>query len=349
MLDEWQKPFAPKETRQWPAFAEILKFDAKQIMKLKPLVSDIFNVGNRVLVAGPSKSCKTWLLLDLALCLSSGSEWLGFQCNRAARCYYVNFELSEYYMQQRLRAIRKVKDLALSPDVLYLWNLRDFDFTFGEFIDELTRRCKELKPDVVFIDPFYRLLGELDDAQSHTQMAGILKRFDPIREAGTTLVFAMHSQKGDLLRKDPQECISGPWTFSADADALIVVRRKEGQSFRLDFILRDHAPIDPIAVEWKYPLLVECQNANDTGAKLGRPKSDANLKMIMALEKADYEGGLTATEWQKTSGVARATFFRTIADLIQQKIIFISTDGLYQLSPVYVDSQKIARNGQNQG
>jgi hypothetical protein len=64
-----------------------------------------------------SKSFKTWILLDLALSVACGVPWLGFNTTKA-KVLYCNFEIQSEFMQDRVKAIEKAKDIKYE---VYVW------------------------------------------------------------------------------------------------------------------------------------------------------------------------------------------------------------------------------------
>lgn len=56
----------------------------------KPIVADLFEPGDKVIIASGSKSYKTWTLIQMGQCIASGVPWLGFTTQRS-RVLYLNF------------------------------------------------------------------------------------------------------------------------------------------------------------------------------------------------------------------------------------------------------------------
>lgn len=65
------------------------------------LIEQLLAKGWIGLLAGASKSYKSWLALQLALAISKGGSWLGFQC-RKSRVLYVDYELSHSSLTNRM-------------------------------------------------------------------------------------------------------------------------------------------------------------------------------------------------------------------------------------------------------
>ena len=92
-----------------------------------------------MIFGGGSKTFKTFAMSDMALSVSAGVPfWFFDSCQ--ANCLYVNFELKEFYMQRRLRAIRVAKKITLSPGQLTVWNLRGHEVTLEAFKIELIKQ-----------------------------------------------------------------------------------------------------------------------------------------------------------------------------------------------------------------
>ena len=239
-----------------PSPLEYLEFEKMPMEKPKPLITNLLDCGSRILFAGGSKTFKTWLQCDLALSLSAGAPWLGFE-TRPARVLYVNLELKDYYIQHRLSEIRRVRELSFAEQSLFVWNLRGVAFSRDQFCAELLPLCTKHKIDVVFIDPFYKLLNHLEDENNQTHMGAVLRSFDPINQQDITSAFGIHFSKGNQAAKEPEDRISGAGTIVRDADDIVTLTKHEEKlAFTLDFTIRDHPPIDSFVVRWQAPIMV---------------------------------------------------------------------------------------------
>ncbi len=80
--------------------------------------------GCKMVLSGTSKSNKSWCLLDLAVSVASGQTWWGRQCRKAA-VLYINFELHEWVIAQRLIATCGARpECREMGETFFLWNLR---------------------------------------------------------------------------------------------------------------------------------------------------------------------------------------------------------------------------------
>jgi hypothetical protein len=132
---------------------------------------------------------------------------------------------------------------------------------------------------VVFIDPFYKLLGDRDERIS-ADLNQILAAFDEInRVTGATVVFATHFTKGNQSGKEHIDRISGGGSIGRDPDSLITLTNHEEQhAFSVEFTVRDFAPITPFVVRWEHPLLVRTDLDPEKLKKQPRDRRTSNTK-----------------------------------------------------------------------
>jgi RecA-family ATPase len=88
-------------------------FFVKDLDKPKEIIRDLLYHDSFVTLTAASKVGKTWLLLLLGVCVSLGKEWLGYQ-TVPGHVLYIGFELRNYTLQQRLKAICKALGVEFS-------------------------------------------------------------------------------------------------------------------------------------------------------------------------------------------------------------------------------------------
>ena len=96
-----------------------------------PLIEGVLRQGHKMLVAGPSKAGKSYLLIELCCCIAEGKPWLSFPCT-AGRVLYVNLELDRASCLHRFRDVYTA--LGFTPehiDRIDIWNLRGRSRTDG--------------------------------------------------------------------------------------------------------------------------------------------------------------------------------------------------------------------------
>lgn len=231
-------------------------FESALVEKPKTIIEGLLDSSSRMIFGGGSKTYKTWAMSDCALSIACSIPWWGFQCFTFG-VLYVNFELKRFYAQARFKAIRTAKRIAKAPQNLYIWNLRGFDVSRNDFKRELLSFVAERGVMVVFIDPFYRLLGESDERVS-AELMPILMMFEELnRLTEVAIICAAHFTKGNQAAKDPLDRISGGGSINRHPDSLLTLtKHQQDGAFTVDVVTRDFAPLLPFVVKWQYPLLV---------------------------------------------------------------------------------------------
>jgi AAA domain-containing protein len=313
-------------SQQWPAPIDYPIFETQPLEKPRPVIESLLDVSSRMIFGGGSKTFKTWAMSDMALSIATGFPfWLftAFQAN----CLYVNFELKEFYMQRRLLAIRLAKKVLLKPGQLCVWNLRGYEVPLEMFKLELIRLIRKFGILVVFIDPFYKLLGGRDERMS-AEINLIMATFDEInRLTGASIVFAAHFTKGNQAGKEAIDRISGGGSINRDPDNLVTLTKHEtDQAFSVDFTLRDFAPIDPFVVRWEYPLLVRTDLDPEKIKRIGRPMLHDPDELFSIIKANDDELSTEqlVKKCKEELGWVRSTFFRKLDTLKKSKRIWLS-------------------------
>ena len=173
------------------------------------------------MIVSPPGTFKTWMLLDLAVSLSTGTPFLGIApVASPGPVLVVQQEDHHGEIAERLAVILKSRDKQIgargggkgrryivhpppSPPI-YLHPNRELRFGDAEVMDALEARVKEIRPRAVLIDPLYTTV----DMKSGDYLAGAvndLMRLKLMRDRyGTSFVLAHHTTKRsqDSTRED---------------------------------------------------------------------------------------------------------------------------------------------------
>jgi len=133
-----------------------------------PLIDNICKAGDLLVLAGPPKSGKSHALIDLALALCYGGEWLGNHTS-GTDVLYVNYEQSKSAFLNRLYAVANDRNCIPSSPRLGILHLRGFVKSVQDIADFLVRRIEgagkyeDHDYKAVIIDPIYALLKDPKD------------------------------------------------------------------------------------------------------------------------------------------------------------------------------------------
>lgn len=197
---------------------------AEQLASLPPLAAPIIDGllrrGHKMLVAGPSKAGKSFQLLQLAVAIAEGREWLGWQCAKG-RCLYVNLELDRASCLHRLRDVYAAMNLVprYAGDI-DLWHLRGKSMPMTELAPRLIRRALKRQYSAIIIDPIYKVITG-DENAAH-EMAKFCNQFDRVcAELKAAVIYCHHHSKGSQGQKQAHDRASGSGVFARDPDALL--------------------------------------------------------------------------------------------------------------------------------
>lgn len=212
---------------QLPTPASYVSYEEKGIELEPELIEGVFRQGHKLMVSGASKSGKSFMLIELALCLASGQPWLGYKC-KECKVLYVNLEISEPSFAHRIECVSSVSgiDIHSCDQNLKIVNLRGTSVSLGKMSAALigTIIMEEANTGVPFsaiiLDPIYKISnGEENSAKD---VGDFCHELDKIAAAtGASVIYSHHHSKGDQGYKSAQDRASGSGVFARDADAMI--------------------------------------------------------------------------------------------------------------------------------
>ena len=185
-----------------------------------PLVDGVLRQGHKMLLAGPSKAGKSFLLIELCVAVAEGLPWIGFPCAQG-RVLYVNLELDRASCLHRFRDVYAA--LGVEPrnaGSIEVWNLRGRSKPMDALAPSLIRRALKTRPIMVVIDPIYKVIT--GDENSASEMAAFCNQFDRIAtEIGCAVAYCHHHSKGMQGQKRSMDRASGSGVFARDPDAML--------------------------------------------------------------------------------------------------------------------------------
>lgn len=184
------------------------------------LIEGILRQGHKMLLVGPSKSGKSFSLIELCIAIAEGTKWMGRQCKQGD-VLYVNFELDRASCLHRFKDVYQT--LGLTPNNanrIFVWNLRGKTPALDQLVPKLIRRAEKKKYIAVVVDPIYKVIT--GDENSASEMAKFCNQFDKIADAlGASVIYAHHHSKGAQGSKKSMDRASGSGVFARDPDALL--------------------------------------------------------------------------------------------------------------------------------
>ena len=247
----------------------IKSIETKPIQLPEELIYGVLRQGHKMLIAGPSKAGKSYLLMQLGLCISAGRKWLKFQCRRT-RVLYLNLEIQEESFRKRLNFLQEsLKMTDGEASNFDMWNLRGKALPLNKLVPKLVRRIKGQNYGAIIIDPIYKVI--FGDENSASDMGQFCNEFDKIAlETGASIIYCHHHSKGAQGQKNMIDRSSGSGVFARDPDAILdIIQLDLDRGFVLDNCdnplatgwqiegtLREFPPFEPIKCWFDFPLHV---------------------------------------------------------------------------------------------
>lgn len=251
------------------------------------LISGVLRQGHKMIISGPSKAGKSFLLLELAYAIAEGHTWIGNKCTMG-KVLYVNMEIDGASFARRFISIynaRKMNHGAHRSNI-DIWNLRGYSMPITKLIEPLLRRAKKEAYSAIIIDPLYKVLE--GDENSNTDVARMGAGFDRIaQETGASVIYVHHFAKGYAGDRSSIDRGSGAGTFSRDPDAILTISPLEqtedeeaahGSAWRVEYTLREFKDHEPTDVFFKYPV-----HEPDDGLLKGKA-----IQSALSAERARY-------------------------------------------------------------
>lgn len=291
------------------------------------IIPEIMHLGTKCVIASASKIGKTWILLDLAISVATGTKFLKWNTNQG-RVLYINFEIQQSFLTQRIKTILAQKNLP-SIGALDIWTLRGCAPGLDSLAQQLIERTQGEQYSLIILDPIYKLMaGGSENAAGG--VGALCNKLDQIaNQTGAAVVYVHHFSKGKQNKKTSMDRMSGSGVFARDADTIITLTaHQETNCYAVELTLRNFPPQPSFVVGWQYPCMFlrpELDPA-DLAGDMAAAEPGGNHDSLLALLQ---DNPMTKTNWQKAAeglGISRATFYRSTKELNDAGLVELDED-----------------------
>jgi len=287
------------------------------------LIKGVLRQGHKLLLAGPSKAGKSFLLMGLCVSIAEGIPWLGLECQQG-KVAYVNLELDSASCFHRFKDIYEKRGIVPKHLTdIQVWNLRGYAAPMDKLAPFLIRRFKSKGYKAVIIDPLYKILT--GDENSASEMAEFCSYFDKVAtDLGVSVIYCHHHSKGAVGKyANAADRSSGSGVFARDPDAILdltelkleqgAVERYRNENpkavetltgWELSGTLREFPPLNmkrlwfdyPVHIldEWNY--LASAKYAKGTGGAVEPEMDPDEIAESILLSQPDDVNAVTAAE-----------------------------------------------------
>lgn len=266
------------------------------------MIHGILRRGHKLLLTASSKAGKTATLIELGLALATGSNWLGYACEKS-RVVYCNMEVAAGSFTNRVVGASNKLGISSSSykGYFYTFNLRGITLPLSQFVDLMIPRLKALKADAIIIDPIYKLME--GDENLSRDVGPLVGQFDRLAAAtGASVIYSQHFAKGSSYENSKKAIVdrpAGSGVFGRDADAVVSMLQLDYEplpdrpwltAWRIQSQVREFTNPTDINVFFDFPIhtidtdhiLDNCKYVGDPSSKGGESRGEQ-----MAAERSE--------------------------------------------------------------
>lgn len=204
------------------------------------------------MIYGKYKSFKSMIAKHLGLCLAAGNPWLGFDTSQSGlTVMYLQLELGEQLLQDRMKTLCNGTGKR-TQEHFYVWTEPFLKLDRPEGLAHLEQHVSEVQPDVLIIDPVYKIMSNVLEARS-AQL--VIDAMDQLIDRHNLSIILIHHTRKDKLDDDDtpipvgSDDMYGPVVFSWWADTILRVTRKGGlkgnrEIVKVNFDIVRHAKVE---------------------------------------------------------------------------------------------------------
>jgi hypothetical protein len=253
--------------------------------------------GNFVLIAGPPKAQKSFLLQEILVAAASGGEILGgrFVVPRPLKVFYLQAEMNRKLLRKRAREMTflsadEKRLLATNLIISERFHMILNDGGVQTAIATINQAFPDGPPDLIAVDPMANVFDQENENDNAQVMRFLTGRLEAVRQAINPLaclVLVHHSTKKSTedLARDPFVAIRGGGALRGYYDSAIVIYRasEEGKARKVHFELRGGESPEPMTVELVGGRFQEADGRIDVS-------KDTARKMLTTLKEAWADG-----------------------------------------------------------
>lgn len=234
---------ASKQEAGVNAFKSFSKWYDKELTPEAPIIKGLLEEGEVCAIVGKPKSGKSFLALQMALCVAMGKPFLGYEAVRQKVCV-INAEVSE--REYKRRYDKMCAQLSINPKEVngVIAHLKGVGVSWNDIFNA----CKKEECKLAIIDPFYQISGIEESNQ--TQCHEVIREMGRFFNEGITLVVVFHASKGFEGDRPLEDMISGSNILTRFPESIIGVLQHSGeQNARvIKMKLRNYETPNPFAV-----------------------------------------------------------------------------------------------------
>jgi len=240
----------------------------------EPIIDGLLNIGEVAVLSASPKVGKSFALLQAALCVGTGTKWLGkFPC-RKGMVLVIDNELATREYRARAKAMERAMNLNPTEVALTVSHcILDGD---GRSIFEIEHALESevgtAVGGVIVFDSLYQFLPSGCDENSNKDMREVLNAFRRIAKRHQCgCLIAHHKNKGIQVKRATVDLAAGAGVIGRAANTLMVLEPVDKKSGRLELSasVRGWPGFEKLPLRFEYPLITVCDDDGSTSAEEG--------------------------------------------------------------------------------
>lgn len=280
-----------------------------------------------VILSGASGSFKTWLIMDMALAVAEGRDFLGMFKTEQSKVLIIDEENGKRLYNERFK---KITTLTEAP--IYLSSMGKF-MVNGDDVKSVVEFCKRERIRLVIIDSMARVnTGDENSSKDTTKFFALLRDFTG---NSISVILIHHNRKPGMTSYDASVDMRGSSDIRAAIDVQLAVRRS-GTSETVELRqpkCRYNREMSPIKLEFKKNKdtnLLEFKyigGLRDDDADIDKERA-AGLKSAIINTIQSFPGinkGAAAVAVANATGIGIVKSKAAIMDMIKEGVIITTT------------------------
>jgi len=263
------------------------------------LIDGLWVKGGVGIIGGAPKVAKSWLALEIAVSLSSGTPCLGrFRVERPGTVLLYAAEDAPAIVRSRLEGLVAHRGIALESLPIEVITAESIRLDVESDQRRLRRTVEAVRPALLVLDPFVRI--QRIDENSAGEVSSVLAYLRGLQRALDVAVIVVHHARKNGSASSPGQALRGSTDFHAWGDANLYMHRRDS-----DIVLTiEHrcAPSpDPLSLKLcdKDPEAVHLEVASGRSPATASPlfdRPEIGEEQVLKLLSAAYPAALTRAE-----------------------------------------------------
>jgi hypothetical protein len=299
--------------------AALLDTDAVEAMPpAEPLIADWLDLDTLAVIYGPPGVGKTFLSVDMALHVASGTYWHGRDVASGPVLYVIGEGARG--IGKRTRAWKEHHRLYSGGRHAIRWLPEAVQLGDAMQVEAFAQLAAEVRPSLIVFDTLARCTVGVEENNA-TTMGVVVEALDAIRRESGACVLCLHH-----TGKDVSLGARGSNALKGAIDTEIEVSADSG---RVSLALRKQKDgLDGLRLELERIAVADSCVLVPAGSAPSGPKLRASLVQALdALEAVAIPGGVASGAWFKSSGMPESSFYRARKQLLDLGLVTTTGEG----------------------